>query len=89
MKKILHSAATAPASHLEGPQYSNPNHLLAFYETIPGLAKRLGVSPRTVQNWTAIGRIPSLRIGRLTRFDAAKVDAALAEFGVRSKRGVL
>ena len=55
------------------------------YENIPCLAARLGIAPRTVQAWMKQGRIPFLRIGRLTRFNPQAVDAALGAYSVASR----
>ncbi len=49
------------------------------------LAKRLGISRRTVGRLTAMGLIPCIHIGRLVRYDAEKVVAALAEQGNRDE----
>ena len=38
-----------------------------------GLAKVLGVSDRTVYKLARLGKIPSMRLGNLWRFDLAKV----------------
>lgn len=48
------------------------------------LAVLFGVSQRTVDNWVAQKRIPRLRLSaRLTRFNLARVEAALARFEVK------
>ena len=44
------------------------------------LAKALAVSRTTVENWTRSRRIPSLKIGRVLRYDLQKVLAALAAY---------
>lgn len=49
------------------------------------LAKRLGVSRRTVQRLTAAGVLPCIRIGSLIRYDADKVVAVLAQQGGRDE----
>lgn len=41
------------------------------------LAKRAKVTERTIQNWTADGIIPSLKIGRIRRYLWSEVRAAL------------
>jgi excisionase family DNA binding protein len=57
-----------------------------FYLASPDqLAERLGISRRTVQRLTATGLIPCIHIGRLIRYDADKVVAALAEQGSRDE----
>ncbi len=43
------------------------------------VAKRYGVSERTVYRLAAAGKIPSYRVGRQLRFDLAEVGAALRE----------
>lgn len=45
--------------------------------TIGELARRVKVTDRTIQNWTANGMIPSLRIGRVRRYLWSEVCAAL------------
>jgi len=47
-------------------------------ETRPELAKRYGVSARTVANWQQQRLIPFLKIQRTIRFDPIQVDAAIA-----------
>jgi excisionase family DNA binding protein len=50
----------------------------------PELAGLLGVSERTIENWTAERRIPRLRLSaRLTRFSLPKVEAALARYEIK------
>ena len=52
------------------------------------LARLLGVSPRTIENWLAEKRIPHLRLSaRLTRFNLAKVEAALMRYEVKEIGG--
>jgi excisionase family DNA binding protein len=52
------------------------------------LATALGVSPRTIENWLAARRIPWLRLSaRLTRFNLARVEAALARYEIREVGG--
>jgi excisionase family DNA binding protein len=47
------------------------------------MAKRYQVSPRTIDNWMADGRLPYLKLGRkLIRFDADQCDEALQRFHV-------
>lgn len=44
----------------------------------------LGVSPRTIENWLSQKRIPQLRLSaRLTRFNLARVESALARYEVK------
>jgi excisionase family DNA binding protein len=48
------------------------------------LAAVLNVSERTIENWLSQKRIPRLRLSaRLTRFNLAKVEAALARYEVK------
>lgn len=49
------------------------------------LAQRLKVSARTIDNWVSAGRIPCLRIGRVTRFDWAAVLQALERYTVAAR----
>lgn len=47
--------------------------------TAAELAKRLHVAPNTVNTWSRMGVIPSLRVSaRTVRFDVAKVMEAIA-----------
>ena len=46
-------------------------------ENRPQLAKRYGVSTRTVATWQQRGLIPFIRISRTLRFDPREVDEAL------------
>lgn len=41
------------------------------------LAKKISVSKRTINNWIAAKIIPMIKIGRVCRFDLAKVKAAM------------
>ena len=45
------------------------------------LAKRLGVSERTIFNWRKMGLIPYIKLRSLVRFDYARVVAALNQKG--------
>lgn len=38
-------------------------------------AERLGVTPKSVRNWVADGRLPAVRVGRNIRIDPADLDA--------------
>jgi len=44
------------------------------------LAERLGVSPRTIDDWQRRGRIAYFKIGRSTRYRWADVVSKLNEF---------
>ncbi|WP_336857196.1 helix-turn-helix domain-containing protein [Sinomonas albida] len=43
------------------------------------LAKRTGVSERTVDRLRLAGKLPCVRVGRAVRFDPVEVDAALKD----------
>lgn len=48
--------------------------------TTNGLADHYGVTPRTIANWRAVGKIPYLRItARCFRYDLDQVERALAK----------
>jgi excisionase family DNA binding protein len=48
------------------------------------LAAVLGISTRTIENWLAQKRIPQLRLSaRLTRFNLARVESALARYEIK------
>lgn len=49
------------------------------------IARRLNVSVRTIENWVSAGRIPCLKIGRVTRFDWVAVRKALERFNIAAK----
>ena len=52
------------------------------------LARAFGVSTRTIDNWIAQKRIPFLRLSaRLIKFNAARVELALARYEVREIGG--
>jgi excisionase family DNA binding protein len=51
-----------------------------------GIARAAKCSPRTIDNLMARRAIPFIKIGRLVRFDVAKVKAALARFEVKEVR---
>ncbi|HEY2626274.1 MAG TPA: hypothetical protein VGI41_05930 [Candidatus Udaeobacter sp.] len=53
-------------------------------EDKPGIAREIKVSPRTIDNYMARRIIPFIRIGRVIRFDVARVRAALLRFEVRA-----
>ena len=46
------------------------------------LARRYGVSPRTIANWQALGLLVFFKVGRVVRFDIAGSDASLKERGL-------
>lgn len=49
------------------------------------IAQQCSVSQRTIDNWVATGKIPCIRIGRITRFDPAAVRGALARYTVEAR----
>ena len=55
--------------------------------TVRQIATRLGVAPRTVQEWARCGRIPAMRISaKVIRFDWQAVVAAVR--GVKAAQEV-
>jgi excisionase family DNA binding protein len=50
--------------------------------TTDDLCAYLQVSKRTVRYWTALKRIPHLKIGRSTRFRLADVQRALGRYAI-------
>ncbi len=56
------------------------NKLLSAKE----IAEYLGINEMTVYKYAKDGRLPAIRIGKLWRFDAAKIDKMLADKGERS-----
>lgn len=61
-----------------------PGTLTLGMEDTRGIAREIKVSPRTIQNLMARRVIPFIRVGRLVRFDVARVKAALRQFEVRA-----
>ena len=47
-----------------------PDHLLSVHQT----ADLLGVQPRTLYKWAHQGRLPVVKIGRLTRFRTSVIE---------------
>ena len=41
----------------------------------PAACAFLGVAPRTLRSWVALGRVPVVRIGRTVRFDVRDLEA--------------
>jgi excisionase family DNA binding protein len=64
------------------PSAQNGGTGLLGIEDKPGIAREVKCSPRTIDNLMARRAIPFIKIGRLVRFDVAKVKAALARFEV-------
>ena len=80
------AAEIATASHRCNDTEAPPSHQLQAIhglEDKPGIARELKVSPRTIDNYMVRRIIPFIRIGRVIRFDVARVKAALARFEVR------
>lgn len=46
--------------------------------TVPDVAARLSVSPKTVYRWAKAGRIPCVYIESLLRFDRGEIDRWIA-----------
>lgn len=61
---------TTPASNSTTPELLNPEQT----------AKKLSISRRCLGNWTRSRVIPSVLIGRVRRYDFAKVKLALEKF---------
>jgi excisionase family DNA binding protein len=66
-------ALTPPTPHSTA---SNSTDLL----TPEQCAKKLNISRRCLGNWTRSRVVPMVKIGRVCRFDFAKVKAALEKF---------
>ena len=49
------------------------------------LAQRLSISVRTIENWVSAGRIPCIRVGRVTRFEWERVLEALHAYEQRER----
>jgi hypothetical protein len=80
------AAEIATASHRcnnAGAPSSHQLQAMRGLEDKPGIAREIKVSPRTIDNYMALRIIPFFRIGRVVRFDVARVKAALARFEVR------
>jgi excisionase family DNA binding protein len=63
-----------------GARSESTNQVPSLLLDIHQLAKALAVGRTTVENWTRSRRIPSLKIGRVLRYDLQKVLAALAAY---------
>ena len=75
--EVCAAASKTPALNINE---SIPKRLLSKRE----LARALGVSPRTIENWLAAKKIPQLRLSaRLTRFNLARVESALSRYEVK------
>jgi excisionase family DNA binding protein len=77
------SAATAPDKQKDGAElYSHRADETNGFEDKSGIARVIKVSPRTVDNLMRRRAIPFIRIGRVVRFDVARVKAALRRFEI-------
>jgi excisionase family DNA binding protein len=65
------------------PAAQNGGITFLAIEDKQGLARQVKCSLRTIDNLMARRAIPFIKLGRLVRFDVAKVKAALARFEVR------
>jgi hypothetical protein len=78
-------AATASRRHNDAAaRCSHPLHETRGLEDKPGIAHENKLTPRTIDNNMARRIIPFIRIGRVVRFDVARVRAALRRFEVRA-----
>jgi excisionase family DNA binding protein len=75
-----HEVCETSKSFAAGSNAQLGRHFLSKQE----LALVVGVSPRTIDNWTAQKRIPFIRLSaRLIKFNLERVKAALARYEVR------
>lgn len=58
------------------PEHISPN-TGDFLFTKKEIAKRIKVSPRTIDLWVAQGKIPKIKINSTSRFDWQEVKSAL------------
>lgn len=65
------------------PAVQNGGMTLLGIENKQGLAREVKCSIRTLENLMAKRAIPFFKLGRLVRFDIAKVKAALARYEVK------
>ena len=65
------------------PAAQNDGRTLLGLEDKHGIAREVKFSIRTLENLMAKRAIPFIKLGRLVRFDVAKVKAALAQFEIR------
>jgi len=47
--------------------------------TVEDAAAILGIQPRTLYKWAYAGRLPVVKIGRLTRFRASTIENLIAQ----------
>lgn len=50
------------------------------------VAKRIGVSYRTITDWMADKRIPHLKVGSVVRFEWSDVERALSKYRVGERK---
>jgi excisionase family DNA binding protein len=74
VSEVWHMSAEKSSSSSQTA--SNSTELL----TPEQLAKKLNISRRCLGNWTRSRVVPMVKIGRVCRFDFAKVKAALEKF---------
>jgi hypothetical protein len=65
------------------PAGQNGGTTLLGLEDKQGIAREVKCSPRKIEYLMATRAIPFFKLGRLVRFDVARVKAALARFEVR------
>ena len=70
------SAGLNSAKSIAEPSIQDTALLLDIHQ----LAKTLNVGRTTVEKWTKTRRIPSLKLGRVLRYDLKKVMAALEAY---------
>jgi hypothetical protein len=76
-------SATALNKHNDRVELS-PRCVMLGLEDKKGIAQEIKVSRRTIDNYMARRVIPFIRIGRVVRFDVARVRSALRRFEVRA-----
>lgn len=72
----LQAALAAAEALSRTPARPAPEELL----TPSQLALRLGISRRTLSNWTREALLPMIKIGRVCRFEYSKVRAVLDQY---------
>ena len=66
-------------SSVRSPQHPSPSGLADRLLDVHEAAALLGLkSPRTLYKWAYAGRIPSVKIGRLTRFRVSDLERLIA-----------
>lgn len=77
MKLISQSHAAAAASPVPFTAIPSPAPTFGELLSPSQLCLRLGISRRTLSNWTRDSLLPMVKIGHVCRFDYAKVCAVL------------